>query len=525
MNVVLADGTSVVANEVTNSDLFWALRGGGSGSFGIVTHYTVRVIQEPLNSMVFIRYNIAADFFNIFQTYLSTQPKELSCTSRLDSTNSYVICRYLGPLPTLQSIITSSGLANLPSKQWIQYGSCSGLTALSFACCGDFSCSQPSLLNVGYSSVETLPKDGEKSKSEMFAKPIPVAVLNQLVTLLNNGPPGREVYMDCFSTGGAADSPMTTLSSTATPYPNRNGTSFMCEYACSGSSADYYPGSANYKWIQSFAAAVQPYATGYHYQNYPDLELINPGIGYFGEANFRRLIEIKNKYDPTNIFRNDQSIPLSFSNGNPTSQPDTSPLTPSMKPSLLPSTNPLNPSAKPSVFVSNSPTKKISAQPSLKPSIPPSFSPTYHSSFPPSAPPSRSPTVSPTTTQSIIPSVPHTRLPTISPTRTISPSSSFVPKKAPTVSPSLRTRPTAAPSALPLCLYGTGCIVSSSGSSNCVAGTTCTILVGYNQCLEPTKYGAAPGCTATNSYCGATNTCCNPYATCTSGTCVLGPCK
>ncbi|KAJ5691597.1 hypothetical protein N7488_012332 [Penicillium malachiteum] len=45
--VVVADGRHVTANAYQNSDLFWALRGGGGGTFGVVTSVTVRAIREP----------------------------------------------------------------------------------------------------------------------------------------------------------------------------------------------------------------------------------------------------------------------------------------------------------------------------------------------------------------------------------------------------------------------------------------------------------------------------------------------
>ncbi|TID27798.1 Low-affinity potassium transport protein [Venturia nashicola] len=45
--VVTADGELKVANEQTNPDLFWALRGGGGGTFGVVTEATVKAFPSP----------------------------------------------------------------------------------------------------------------------------------------------------------------------------------------------------------------------------------------------------------------------------------------------------------------------------------------------------------------------------------------------------------------------------------------------------------------------------------------------
>lgn len=48
--VVLADGSHVTANAYTSSDLFWALRGGGGGTFGVTTSITYRT--HPITPML-----------------------------------------------------------------------------------------------------------------------------------------------------------------------------------------------------------------------------------------------------------------------------------------------------------------------------------------------------------------------------------------------------------------------------------------------------------------------------------------
>src|SRR5207248_307561 len=45
--IVTADGAVHIANACTNSDLFWALKGGGGGTFGVVTRLTLRTHDLP----------------------------------------------------------------------------------------------------------------------------------------------------------------------------------------------------------------------------------------------------------------------------------------------------------------------------------------------------------------------------------------------------------------------------------------------------------------------------------------------
>jgi FAD/FMN-containing dehydrogenase len=47
VEVVTADGEARIANACTNPDLFWALKGGGGGTFGVVTRLTLRTRELP----------------------------------------------------------------------------------------------------------------------------------------------------------------------------------------------------------------------------------------------------------------------------------------------------------------------------------------------------------------------------------------------------------------------------------------------------------------------------------------------
>jgi FAD/FMN-containing dehydrogenase len=78
--VVLADGSAVTASANQNADLFWALRGGGGGNFGVVTSYNLTAAAVPTLS----RFNLtwtwdqAADVLTAWQPWAIAAPRQLS---------------------------------------------------------------------------------------------------------------------------------------------------------------------------------------------------------------------------------------------------------------------------------------------------------------------------------------------------------------------------------------------------------------------------------------------------------------
>jgi FAD/FMN-containing dehydrogenase len=70
--VVLPDGSVVTASPTLHGDLFWALRGGGGGKYGIILDFTIRLLRFPRSAMVMIllggessvRYEVAQRFFD-----------------------------------------------------------------------------------------------------------------------------------------------------------------------------------------------------------------------------------------------------------------------------------------------------------------------------------------------------------------------------------------------------------------------------------------------------------------------------
>jgi FAD/FMN-containing dehydrogenase len=65
--------------------------------------------------------------------------------------------------------------------------------------------------------------------------------------------------------------------------------------------------SANLRWLNGMYEAMRPYVSSSSYQNFVDPALADWPQAYYG-ANYPRLVEVKRRYDPDDVFHFDQSI-------------------------------------------------------------------------------------------------------------------------------------------------------------------------------------------------------------------------
>jgi len=86
-DVVLGNGTQVVANSTSNPDLFWALKGGGN-NFGIVTKFTIKALPIPYISTTIQEFNESAmpDFIAATVNIAENDPPDVAAGSVISVT-------------------------------------------------------------------------------------------------------------------------------------------------------------------------------------------------------------------------------------------------------------------------------------------------------------------------------------------------------------------------------------------------------------------------------------------------------
>ena len=284
--MVNADGRVLHASRDENADLFWALRGGGGGNFGICTSFRFRT--RPLETVAYAE--ISWPIGDLKPVLKSWQTYTLPNAERR-----------LTPLLTI-----AAGDSTLLMMQGVFLGTETELRTLlqpllNSAAPQDVFIEEIPWLEAAARIAATQPGSPEpfKSVGPFVYQLLPDAALNIIERFISE-PPTSSVSVFFHGLGGAvADVP-----NQATAYYYRKALSNISYFSTWDTPEGAGPGI---RWVESFRKAMQPFTRGV-YVNTPDLSICNWPKAYYG-SNYQRLTQVKAKYDPENIFRYPQSIP------------------------------------------------------------------------------------------------------------------------------------------------------------------------------------------------------------------------
>jgi FAD/FMN-containing dehydrogenase len=289
--VVRADGTVALANASRHSDLFWALRGGGGGNFGIVTRFVFRT--HPASDVT--TYSLEwpwADAKQVVQAWQQLAPHApdglasvLNVNAAAGSTGPPSISsagQFFGSEPALRALLAPLVSAGTPTRYTVTPRTFLGAVHY-FAGGGG-----------GRSTFAAKSSIGKRLLTPAGID----ALLNQLEARRTTGTGSGVVLLDSW--GGAIN---------RVPKPNtafvHRDALFSMQYLAYWGAAE--PAAPNIAWLRRCHAAMRPYVSGFAYQNYIDPDLSTWPNAYYG-SNLARLRQVKRRYDPHNVFHFRQSI-------------------------------------------------------------------------------------------------------------------------------------------------------------------------------------------------------------------------
>lgn len=288
LEMVDANGNILTVNESQNADLFWACRGAGNGQFGVITKLLYKTHQVP-QVVVYgfgwtVNLKVAAKLMRTWQQWAPNAPSTI--TSLMTASKNHdgtLSLRCKG-----QSVGTEDELKKqIKPLLDIMHSENLVIKTIPF-----FEAVKRFAGGFDY------PSEYMKAKSDYVNKVMNDEAMNAFLGKLPEG-----INVICDSYGGA----ISKVRREDTAFAHREG--YICSVQYSTSWKDPKNMPAHMQLIRQYHDSLRPYMSGGAYVNYCDLDLKNFGTAYWGE-NFERLKTIKAKYDPENIFKHAQSIPV-----------------------------------------------------------------------------------------------------------------------------------------------------------------------------------------------------------------------
>jgi FAD/FMN-containing dehydrogenase len=311
VQIVTADGSVLDCDRTRNGDLYWASRGGGGGNFGVATAFTFRTHHLAELCVFYLSWpwSHAGRVAGAWQSWAPHAPDALWSTLHLSGA--------FGGQPVLSVsgtyAGTQSGLAAHLDDLAHRVGTRPSLTSVSQQSYLDAMLLEAGCPAIPLRSCHTGPggqlaRVPAFAKSDFFTKPLSRRGIRALLSGIEklsairgaeNG--GGSIAFDAL--GGAVNR----VHPAATAFVHRDAL-FLAQYYTSWTWPGTHIGVANQRrWLRTYYNSMHPHASGQAYQNYIDPELPGWQRAYYG-ANYPRLVQVKHKYDPLNLFSFPQSI-------------------------------------------------------------------------------------------------------------------------------------------------------------------------------------------------------------------------
>jgi FAD/FMN-containing dehydrogenase len=293
-DLIAADGRRLHASATENPDLFWAIRGGG-GNFGVVTRFEFQlhpVGPEITAGLIVFPFTEAKQVLTRYRDFVNVMPDDLTV---------WAVLRKAPPLPFLPPEAHGQDVLALPVFSPLK------LDAVQQAIERIRGFGQPLGMHVGpapyaawQQTFDPMLTPGARNywKSHNFTQ-LSDEAIDTVIRYAGNLPtPQCEIFLGLLGARAAAPSPQ------GTAYPHRDALYVMNVHTRWESPAE---DARCIAWARDFFSASAPHATGSVYVNFLTQDESERTADAYG-ANYQRLAQIKMKYDPDNVFRNNQNI-------------------------------------------------------------------------------------------------------------------------------------------------------------------------------------------------------------------------
>lgn len=309
VEIVLANGDIVRANEQKNKDVFWAIRGAGA-SFGVITEFKVRTEPAP-EKMIEYRYSFTvgswqdmAEAFKAWQAFIAEAnlPREFASQATITPLGLVISGTYYGTEAEFDQFalkskfpIKKTGEKTIVLSDWLGLlGHWAEEVALQLG---------GGIPARAYTKTLTF-SGGDKDR-------IPDAVVDEMFKYIETIDKGTLIWFIIFDLAGGK---VNDVAMDATAFAHRDALFYLQAYAISDSLIDPvskttkdFLGKLTELIVHEMTVDDGHYTDYGAYPGYVDLEIKEPQKAYW-RSNLPELERIKGEVDPKDIFHNPQSV-------------------------------------------------------------------------------------------------------------------------------------------------------------------------------------------------------------------------